>query len=401
VFDMTATAHRSRPFDAFVHEELADMRRAGALRDDLVVSGPQGPVVTVDGRELVNLISNDYLGLASDPRVIATALAAIPRDGLGVAGGRALCGSRDAHDQLEAEVAALVGKPDALLYGSCLDANGGLFGPLFTRDDVIFSDELNHASIIDGLRLCSARCSVFRHADMDHLEELLRASADARHRGIVTDGMFSMDGDLARLDQICELADRYDAVVIVDDAHATGVFGPTGGGSAEHFALTERVDVVTGTLGKALGGIMGGFTAASAEVVALLRARSRAYIFTNAIPPALATAAATAVRLSRDGDALRARLFQSATTMRRALGELGLDVLPGPGPIIPVILGENDVARDVARRLRAHGVLALAMTHPIVPPGTARIRVQVSAAHTDEQLGRAVDSFAAALEEVR
>jgi glycine C-acetyltransferase len=398
---MTAIAHRPRPFDAFVHDELAGMRRAGSLRDDLVVTGPQGPVVTVDGRELVNLISNDYLGLASDPRVIDAALAAIPRDGLGVAGGRALCGSREVHDQLEAEVAALIGKPAALLYGSCLDANGGLFGPLFGRDDVILSDELNHASIIDGLRLCSARRSVFRHADMHHLEELLRAGADARHRAIVTDGMFSMDGDLARLDDICELADRYDAVVIVDDAHSTGVYGPSGGGTAERFGLTDRVDVVTGTLGKALGGIMGGFTAASDEVVSLLRARSRSYIFTNAIPPALAAAALTAVQISWAGDALRARLFENAAAMREGLGELGLQVLPGPGPIIPVILGENDMARDIARRLRVHGVLALAMTHPIVPLGTARIRVQVSAAHRVDHLRRASDAFAAAIEEVR
>jgi len=373
--------------------ELDVRRTTTGLRRDLVASGIQGPTLRVDGEILVNFASNDYLGLAADPEVLESAQRALRDLGLGVTAGRVLCGTREIHGELEAAIAELVGAEDAVLYGSCFDANLGTFGALLGRDDAVFSDGLNHASLIDGIRLTSARRNVFGHADLDELEGRLAACADARHRLIVTDGVFSMDGDVAALPQLTELAERYDAALMVDDSHATGVLGATGAGTAEYYGLDGGVDVLTGTLGKALGGGAGGFVAGSHVVVETLRQASRPYIFTNAMAPPLAAAALTAIRIARGRPELRERLAANTAWLRKALLVLGYDVLPGEHPIIPVMLRGDSLARDVAASLRRDGVLAFALSHPVVPTGEERIRVQVSASHTAGQLELAAAAF--------
>lgn len=373
--------------------ELDERRATTGLRCDLVVSGAQGPTLGVGGELLVNLASNDYLGLAGDPEVLESAQRALRDLGLGVTAGRALCGTREIHGQLEAGIAELVGAEDAVLYNSCFDANLGVFDALLGRDDAVLSDALNHASLIDGIRLTPARRRVFAHADLDELEHRLAECADARHRIIVTDGVFSMDGDVVALPQLSELAQRYDAALMVDDSHATGVLGATGAGTAEHFGLESRVDVLTGTLGKALGGGAGGFAAGAREVVETLRQVSRPYIFTNAMAPPLAAAALTAIRIARGHPELRERLAANTAWLRGALRDLGYEVLPGEHPIIPVMLRGGSLARDVAAALRREGVLVFALTYPVVPAGEERIRVQVSASHTAEQLELAAAAF--------
>jgi glycine C-acetyltransferase len=371
-----------------------DVRRATTgLRRDLVATGAQGPTLRVGGEILVNLASNDYLGLAADPEVIESAQRALRDSGLGVTAGRVLCGTREIHGELEAAIAELVGAEDAVLYGSCFDANLGTFDALLGRDDAIFSDALNHASLIDGIRLTSAQRCVFGHAGLDELERGLAGRADARHRLIVTDGVFSMDGDIAPLPQLAELAQRYDAALMVDDSHATGVLGTTGAGTAEYYGLDGRVDVLTGTLGKALGGGAGGFVAGSHAVVETLRQVSRPYIFTNAMAPPLAAAALTAIRIAQRRPELRGRLATNAAWLRKTLGDLGYDVRPGEHPIIPVMLRGGSLARDVAAALRRDGVLAFALSYPVVPEGEERIRVQVSASHTPAQLELAAAAF--------
>ncbi|WCB91490.1 2-amino-3-ketobutyrate coenzyme A ligase [Baekduia alba] len=383
--------------------ELDERGATTGLRRDLVVSGPQGPTVGVGDETLVNLASNDYLGVASDPEVVESAQRALRDMGLGVTAGRVLCGTRAIHGELEAAIAELVGAEDAALYSSCFDANLGVFNALLDGSDAVFSDALNHASLIDGIRLTQAHRRVFAHADVDQLERQLVECVDARHRLIVTDGVFSMDGDVAPLPQLAELAWRYDAALVVDDSHATGVLGATGAGTAEHFGLDGRVDVLTGTLGKALGGGAGGFVAGDRAVVETLRQASRSYIFTNAMAPPLAAAALTAIRIVRERPGLRERLAANTAWLRGALRDLGYEVLPGGHPIIPVMVRGGTRARDVAEALRAEGVLVFALSHPVVPAGEERIRVQVSAAHTADQLelaaaafGRARDALAAA-----
>ncbi|WP_027946772.1 glycine C-acetyltransferase [Amycolatopsis taiwanensis] len=373
--------------------ELEQRRATAGLRRDLVVSGAQGPTLGVGGEPLVNFASNDYLGLAGDPEVLDSAQEALRDLGLGVAAGRVLCGTRTVHSELEAGIAELVGAEDAVLYSSCFDANLGVFDALLGPDDVILSDALNHASLIDGIRLAQARRRVFAHADLDELERCLADSVEARHRLIVTDGVFSMDGDVVALPQVSELARRYDAALLVDDSHATGVLGATGAGTAEHFGLKGRIDVLTGTLGKALGGGAGGFVAGSRAVVETLRQVSRPYIFTNAMVPALAVAALTAIRIARGRPELRERLAANTSWLRGELRDLGYEVLPGEHPIIPVMLRGGTLARDVAAALRREGVLVFALSHPVVPAGEERIRVQVSASHTAEHLERAAAAF--------
>ncbi|MFF3667089.1 glycine C-acetyltransferase [Microtetraspora malaysiensis] len=373
--------------------ELDERRVTAGLRRDLVVSGAQGPTLGVAGETLVNFASNDYLGLAGDPEVLDSARRALRDMGLGVAAGRVLCGTRAIHGELEAGIAELVGAEDAVLYNSCFDANLGVFDALLGPDDVVLSDALNHASLIDGIRLTRARRRVFAHADLDELERLLAESAEARHRLIVTDGVFSMDGDVAALPRLSALAQRYDAALMVDDSHATGVLGATGAGTAEHYGLEGRVDVLTGTLGKALGGGAGGFVAGSRAVVETLRQVSRPYIFTNAMAPPLAMAALAAIRIARGRPELRERLAANTAWLRGALRDLGYEVLPGEHPIIPVMLRGGTLARDVAAALRREGVLVFALSHPVVPAGEERIRVQVSASHTAGQLELAAAAF--------
>ncbi|TMQ93653.1 glycine C-acetyltransferase [Actinomadura soli] len=373
--------------------ELDDRRVTTGLRRDLVVSGAQGPTLGVDGETLASFASNDYLGLAGDPEVLDSARRALRDQGLGVAAGRVLCGTRAIHSELEAGIAELVGAEDAVLHNSCFDANLGVFDALLGPDDAVLSDALNHASLVDGIRLTRARRRVFAHADLDELERRLDECADARHRLIVTDGVFSMDGDVAALPQLCELARHYDAALMVDDSHATGVLGATGAGTAEHFGLEGRIDVLTGTLGKALGGGAGGFVAGPRAVVETLRQVSRPYIFTNAMAPPLAVAALTAIRVARRRPELRERLASSTAWLRGALRDLGYEVLPGEHPIIPVMLRGGTLARDVAAALRRDGVLAFALSYPVVPQGEERIRVQVSAAHTAGQLELAAAAF--------
>ncbi|MFF4771631.1 glycine C-acetyltransferase [Microtetraspora fusca] len=373
--------------------ELDERRMTSGLRRDLVVSGAQGTTLGVDGETLVNFASNDYLGLAGDPEVLDSARRALRDMGLGVAAGRVLCGTRAIHGELEAGIAELVGAEDAVLYNSCFDANLGVFDALLGLDDVVLSDALNHASLIDGIRLTRARRRVFAHADLDELERRLAECPEARHRLIVTDGVFSMDGDVAALPQLSALAERYDAALMVDDSHATGVLGATGAGTAEHCGLEGRVDVLTGTLGKALGGGAGGFVAGSRAVVETLRQVSRPYIFTNAMAPPLAMAALAAIRIARGRPELRERLAANTAWLRGALRDLGYEVLPGEHPIIPVMLRGGTLARDVAAALRREGVLVFALSYPVVPAGEERIRVQVSASHTADQLELAAAAF--------
>src|SRR5438270_9346241 len=343
--------------------------------------------------EVINFCANNYLGLANHSAIVEAAHEGLRRYGYGMASVRFICGTQDLHKQLEREIARFFNKGDAILYTSCFDANGGLFETLLGDDDAVISDELNHASIIDGIRLCKARRLRYRHADMAELERCLKEAEGNRLRLVVTDGVFSMDGDIAPLPQICELAERYDAVVTVDDSHATGVLGAGGRGSPEHHGVLDRVDIITSTLGKALGGAVGGFTVARAEVVDYLRQRSRPYLFSNTLPPMVALAAMTALELAGNSSELRDRLHANARAMRSGLEKAGFTLKPGQHPIIPVMLGDAALAARVADRLLEKGIYVIGFSYPVVPVGQARIRIQVSAAHTPEQIDRAVVAF--------
>ena len=374
-------------------QELESIRSSGLYKQERQILGPQGPVVRVQQGEVLNFCANNYLGLANHPRVVAAARAGLERYGYGLASVRFICGTQDLHRELERGIAELVRQDEAILYTSCFDANGGLFETLLGEPDVVISDELNHASIIDGIRLCKAERQRYRHLDMDHLEQLLRESSSRRVRLIATDGVFSMDGDVAPLQRICDLAERYDALVMVDDSHATGFFGPGGRGSAAHCGVEGRIDVVTSTLGKALGGACGGFSAGRREIVELLRQRSRPYLFSNSLPPAIAAAAATALELVREGEPLRERLRANTQRFREQMTAQGFRIRPGAHPIVPILLGEATVAQSMAARLLEEGVYVIGFFFPVVPKGQARIRVQLSAAHTPEQIDRAIAAF--------
>lgn len=374
--------------------QLAEIRSAGLYKKERQILGPQGAEIRVAQGPVLNLCANNYLGLANHPDIRQAAAAGLHEHGYGMASVRFICGTQDLHTRLERAISAFLGTDDTILYSSCFDANGGLFEALLGERDAIISDALNHASVIDGIRLCKATRLRYAHADMADLEARLKEAAAARLRLIATDGVFSMDGDLAKLDRIVDLADRYDAVVMVDDSHATGVLGPKGRGTPAHFGVADRVDIVTSTLGKTLGGAAGGFTSGRAEIVELLRQRSRPYLFSNALPPVIAAAAYQAVRLVVDGDALRARLHENATFFRTQLTSLGFTLVPGTHPIIPVMLGDAALATNMADRLLEEGIYVVGFSYPVVPKGQARIRVQMSAAHTRAQLETAVTAFA-------
>ncbi len=375
-------------------ERVAQMRTTGVFKPERLMDSPQGTHVRdTDGRDVLNLCANNYLGLADDPRVVESAAQALREWGYGMASVRFICGTQTVHRSLEERLAQFLGTEDAVLFGSCFDANGGVFEALLDEQDAIISDALNHASIIDGVRLCRARRLRYANRDMAELEARLVEAADARYRLVVTDGVFSMDGYLAPLDRICELADRHDALVMVDDSHAVGFVGPTGRGTPELFGVGARVDIVTGTLGKALGGASGGYVAARQQIVDVLKQRARPYLFSNSVAPPIVAASLTVLDLLEGSADLRERVHAAAARFRAGMADAGFDLLPGEHPIVPVMFGDAVVASRVAEELFARGVYAVAFSFPVVPQGQARIRVQLSAAHTDEDVDRAVAAF--------
>jgi glycine C-acetyltransferase len=379
-----------------ISAELDEIRSAGLFKAERVIVSPQGSSIRVgDGQEVLNFCANNYLGLADDPRIISAAKEAIDRWGYGLASVRFICGTQDVHKQLEQRISGFLGTEDTILYSSCFDANGGLFETLLGERDAVISDELNHASIIDGIRLSKARRLRYRNRDMADLEAQLKASADARRRLIATDGVFSMDGYLAPLGEICDLAERYGAMVMVDDSHAVGFVGSRGRGTPELHGVSDRVDVVTGTLGKALGGASGGYTSGRREIIELLRQRSRPYLFSNSVAPAVVGASLKVLDLLETGDDLRARLRENTAWFRDRMTGLGFDILPGDHPIVPVMIGDAARATQMADLLLEKGVYVIGFSYPVVPVGKARIRTQVSAAHSREDLQTAADAFAA------
>ena len=374
--------------------QLADIRAKGLYKTERRLLSPQQAEIQVTQGRVLNLCANNYLGLANHPRIIEAASRGLQTHGYGMASVRFICGTQQIHKDLEGAISAFLRTEDTILYGSCFDANGGLFEVLLDEQDAVISDALNHASVIDGIRLCKAKRLRFAHSDMKDLEAKLNEARTCRLRLIATDGVFSMDGDLAKLDRIVQLAERYEAAVMVDDSHATGVIGAKGRGTPDHFGVADRIDIVTSTLGKTLGGATGGFTTGSANIVDLLRQRSRPYLFSNALPPAVAAGALQALALVKEGDELRARLRENATFFRARLSHLGFRLIEGDHPIIPVMLGDASLAASMADRLLAEGVYVVGFSYPVVPVGQARIRVQMSAAHTREELERAVGAFA-------
>lgn len=381
-------------FKRALEAQLADIRSHGLYKAERRLLGPQGSVIRVAQGQVLNLCANNYLGLANHPAIVQAATKGLETHGYGMASVRFICGTQDLHKQLEQAVSEFLGTEDTILYSSCFDANGGLFEVLLDEHDAVISDALNHASLIDGIRLCKAKRFRYAHSDMDELESRLQEAAGCRLRLVVTDGVFSMDGDPARLDRIVELADRYDAVVVVDDSHATGVLGPQGRGTPAHFGVADRIEIVTSTLGKTLGGATGGFTSGKAEVIELLRQRSRPYLFSNSLPPPIAAGALCALDLVRQGDHLREQLRVNAAFFRTELTRLGFRLTPGEHPIIPVMLGDAALATSMAEALLNEGVYVVGFSYPVVPQGQARIRTQMSAAHTTAQLQQAVTAFA-------
>jgi glycine C-acetyltransferase len=373
--------------------EIAAIKAAGTWKEERLIASPQGVEITVGGRTVLNFCANNYLGLSDHPAVLAAARRALEERGFGLSSVRFICGTQDRHRQLEERLAGFFGFEDVILFGSCFDANGGVFEALLGEADAVISDQLNHASIIDGIRLCKARRYRYAHADVNDLETRLREASDARLRLIVTDGVFSMDGDEAPLAAICALADRYDALVMIDDSHASGFLGPTGRGTAEKQGVSGRVDILTSTLGKALGGASGGFVGARREVVELLRQRARPYLFSNTLPPAVVGASLAVLDLLEETGELRERLMSNARELRQRLTEAGFELKPGGHPIVPVMLGDAKLAADIARDLLAEGVYVVGFSYPVVPVGQARIRVQLSAAHTPEHLEVAASAF--------
>ncbi len=373
--------------------ELDEIREAGLWKGERLIQGPQGAEIAVGGRSVLNFCANNYLGLANDPRLIRAAQEGLARWGFGLSSVRFICGTQTIHTELEAAIARFLGTEDAILYTSCFDANGGLFETLLGEADAVVSDALNHASIIDGIRLCRAQRHRYEHGDMADLERILKATRGARTRLIATDGVFSMDGHVAPLVEICELATRYDALVMVDDSHATGFFGPTGRGTPEYCGVAGRVDIITSTLGKALGGASGGFTASRREIVALLRQRSRPYLFSNTLTPALVCASLVCLELLSETTGARDRLEANTRWFRHAMTEAGFKIPPGIHPIVPIMLGEARLAQQLAADLLDEGIYVIGFSYPVVPKSAARIRVQISAAHEPAHLERAVAAF--------
>ncbi len=374
-------------------QALAEIRAAGLYKDERVIETPQGAAIRTGGREVLNFCANNYLGLSSHPKVIEAAQQALAARGFGLSSVRFICGTQDLHKELERTIARFFGTDDAILYSSCFDANGGLFETLLGEEDAIISDALNHASIIDGIRLCKAERHRYPNGDMAALEEALRKTQDKRLRLIATDGVFSMDGYLAKLDTICDLADKYRAMVMVDDSHATGFMGKTGRGTPEECGVLHRIDVITSTLGKALGGAAGGFTTGRKEIVDLLRQRSRPYLFSNTLAPAIAGASIAVFHLLDREGGLRDRLLANTRRFREGMVGAGFTMKPGVHPIVPIMLGDAKLASDMARAMLDEGIYVVGFSYPVVPKGEARIRVQLSAAHEPAHVDRAVEAF--------
>ncbi len=384
-------------FDLQLSTELDGIRERGLYKTERVITGPQNANIPIaDGRRVLNFCANNYLGLADHPEIIAAAKEALDRYGFGLASVRFICGTQEIHKQLERALSEFLGTEDTILYPSCFDANGGLFETLLSAEDAVISDELNHASIIDGIRLCKAQRYRYKHNDLADLEAKLREAADknARHKLIATDGVFSMDGTIADLRGICDLADKYGALVMFDDCHAAGFLGKTGRGTHEHCGVMDRVDITTGTLGKALGGASGGYTSGPREVVEMLRQRSRPYLFSNSVAPPVVAASLKAIELVTRSTELRDRLEENTRYFRDRITQIGLTVKPGTHPIIPVMLGDAALAQRFAARMLEKGVYVVGFFYPVVPQGQARIRTQVSAAHSREDLDFAVEKFA-------
>lgn len=380
-------------FTETIREQLNSIREEGLYKDERILTSPQQARIKTAVGEVVNFCANNYLALANHPEIIQCARDALKRYGFGMASVRFICGTNEIHKQLEASISRFLETEDTILYSSCFDANGGLFETLLTEKDAVISDRLNHASIIDGIRLCKANRFRYNHADMNHLERLLKKAMKYRFRLIATDGVFSMDGDVAPLKDICDLAEKYDALVMVDDSHATGFFGATGKGTIEHKNVMGRVDIITSTFGKALGGASGGFTTGRKEVVELLRQRSRPYLFSNSLAPVIASANLKAVELIIRSPDLIEKLRSNTEYFRNKIQETGLDVRSGEHPIIPVMVGEAKLAHDMADRLLIEGIYVIGFSYPVVPKGEARIRVQISAGHSKEDLDQAIEAF--------
>lgn len=379
---------------AALEEELNQLKAAGLFKEERVITSAQGAEIsTTTSKEVLNFCANNYLGLSAHPAVIAASKEAIDSHGFGLSSVRFICGTQDIHKTLEEKTAAFLGMEDCILYAAAFDANGGLFEPLLQAEDAIISDALNHASLIDGIRLCKAQRYRYAHNDMEALEQQLIAAKGARRKLIVTDGVFSMDGTIAQLDKICDLADQYDALVMIDECHATGFIGTTGRGTHEYRKVMGRIDIITGTYGKALGGASGGFTAARKEIVELLRQRSRPYLFSNTLAPAVVGGSIGAIDLLQQSTALRDRLMEHTTYFREAIEKAGFDLLLGEHPIVPIMLGEAALAQDFAARLLKEGIYVIGFFYPVVPKGKARIRVQLSAAHSRNDLDKAIQAF--------
>lgn len=381
-------------FNNRLRTELAEIDQAGLYkRERQITTAQRVEIQTQEAGDVLNFCANNYLGLADHPDIIAAAKQALDDHGFGMASVRFICGTQDLHKQLERIIADFHGKDDSILYAACFDANGGLFEPLLNAEDAIISDALNHASIIDGIRLCKAERHRYPNSDMNALEDALKKTQHKRTRMIATDGVFSMDGTVAKLDEITALAERYNALVMVDDCHATGFFGPTGRGSAEHHGVLDKVDILTSTLGKALGGGMGGFTVASQPVIDILRQRSRPYLFSNSLAPPLVAASIRVFELLIESSALREKLVENTRFFRQAMTTAGFDIKPGEHPIVPVMLYDAPLAQQMAEELLKEGIYVIGFFYPVVPKGEARIRLQISAAHEREHLERAVDAF--------
>lgn len=377
-----------------LQKELAAIKEAGLYKEERVITTPQGADIKVStGEDVINFCANNYLGLSSHPKVTEAAKRAIDSHGYGMSSVRFICGTQDIHKELEAKISQFLGTEDTILYAAAFDANGGVFEPLFGAEDAIISDELNHASIIDGVRLCKAQRFRYKNADMADLEAQLQAASGARHRIIVTDGAFSMDGSVAPLDQICDLADKYEALVMIDESHCTGFVGKTGRGTHELYHVIDRVDIITGTLGKALGGASGGFTSGRKEIIDMLRQRSRPYLFSNTLAPAIAGASVAVLDMLSETTDLRDKLESNTVYFREKMTAAGFDIKPGFHPIVPVMLYDAKLAQEFATRMLAEGIYVIGFYYPVVPQGKARIRVQISAGHELSHLDKALAAF--------